>query len=254
MLSEAQISKVIGELERYYDANSVAFLKRIYAGGMTKYEKRLKQYGFSGMGSVLDAGCGFGQWSLALAGLNAKVSSIDAAPQRLLFLDHLLKRHGIGNIDARFGYLEKLPYEDRMFDGVLCYGVILVTRWRESLKQMARVIKPGGLFYANANGIGWYKHIWYTPHNKVENYDPRAHAAKVLYNTWVYESGGNPEPGLDVLIEPKELTAAMKEAGFVDIQCGPEGTLGDTSVGPGPFFPATYHGDTGVYEVLARRG
>lgn len=253
MLSEAQITQVIDELERYFDVNSVAFLRRIYGGGLTKYRKRLEQYGFSGLGTVLDAGCGFGQWSLALSELNAKVSSIDAAPERLLFLRQLLSLHEKANIDARFGHLERLPYPDRSFDGVLCYGVLLVTRWRESLKEMARVLKPGGLFYANANGIGWYKHIWYTEYNKVENYDPQKHAAKVLYNTWVYKSGGNPEPGLDVLIEPEDLAAALKEAGFVDVKSGPEGTLGEASIGPGPFFSATYRGDTGVHEVLARR-
>ena len=43
-------------------------------GDLEKYKHRLKAIGFESInGPVLDAGCGFGQWSIVLRDLNSKV-------------------------------------------------------------------------------------------------------------------------------------------------------------------------------------
>ena len=47
------------------------------------FKSRLRFLGMTDHAKVLDFGCGFGQWSLALADLNAVVFGIDKAPQRL---------------------------------------------------------------------------------------------------------------------------------------------------------------------------
>ena len=50
--------------------NDAAFLSRVYQTGLTKYQERLRAISFYGLRHVLDAGCGFGQWTLSLSGLN----------------------------------------------------------------------------------------------------------------------------------------------------------------------------------------
>ena len=60
------------------------FFNRIYAGGLQKYIDRLEAIGFSGQGAnVLDAGCGFGQWSLAMSSLIGYVVGIDVSAVRV---------------------------------------------------------------------------------------------------------------------------------------------------------------------------
>src|SRR5207249_6711989 len=60
------------------------------------------------------------------------------------------------------------------FDGVFCFGVIFTTSdWRRALGEMTRVLAPGGLLYANENGIGYYKHAFTQQPNKRDGHDPR---------------------------------------------------------------------------------
>ena len=53
------------------------FFQRIYSTPFEKYSQRLSSIGFSKMEKVLDAGCGFGQWSIAMSEMNGKVTSLD---------------------------------------------------------------------------------------------------------------------------------------------------------------------------------
>jgi SAM-dependent methyltransferase len=237
------------------EANSSAFLRRVFADGLAKYVQRLRQYGFEGHGDVLDAGCGFGQWSLALSELNRHVEAIDIAPDRVQFLTELALALGKTNLAVCQCSLSRLGFEDRSFDAVFCYGVIFLTRWRESLTEFARVMRPGGRLYVNANGLGWYKNLWYAAPNKTADYDPEYRAAQVWLNTWRYRNGQPVQDGFDILIEPHELESALSELGFENISCAGEGLLGRApgAAGPPPFFAATYFGDTGVYEIIAQR-
>jgi len=251
------IASVIEEARPLLDQNSASFLERVYTDDTNKYAARLKQYGFIGHTRVLDAGCGFGQWSLALAEANGHVTAVDTAGDRLHFLRTLARVLGLANMDIRWARIEALPFGDGRFDAAFCYGVIFLTRWRESLAELTRVLRPGGILYLNANGLGWYKHLWSSEYNKVEGYDPKCRAGKVLHNTWLYNAGYPAEEGLDVLIEPAGLESALRDLGFRDIRCAAEGMLGREEISgmtTPPFFQGEYEGETGVYEIIAKRG
>ncbi len=232
------------------------FVRRVYSKDIQVYAERLTQYGFTGLPTVLDAGCGFGQWSLALASLCGEVHSCDIADVRVDFVRDIASAAAVPNLRVTRQDLTALGFPDAAFDAVFCYGVLFLMPWREALRELMRVTRPGGLLYVNANGIGWYKHLWTTEHNRASDYDPREIAARALWNTLVYERGGVPRPGTDILIPPEELRGALASGGFEDIRQSDEGLLG--AVDPEAararaFFQGHYGGDLGVYEVIARK-
>src|SRR5579863_2089807 len=108
-LGHALQSALAKAREKFSDGE-MAFVKRIYKDGLARYERRLMQYGFVGLDNVLDAGCGFGQWSLALAGLNRMVEACDESADRIDVVAAMASTLGIGNLNARQASLYKLPY------------------------------------------------------------------------------------------------------------------------------------------------
>lgn len=257
MLTKDIINQTLKKYERLLEKSDHEFLQRVFGEGIEKYIDRIKQYGFTNKNRILDAGCGYGQWSLAMRTLNKHVSSVDAAADRVLFLNDLIEKNEISNLDVSQASLSALPYEDNTFDAVFCYGVIFLTPWRESLKELTRVLRPGGSLYVNANGIGWYKHLWYNEPNACKKHQPRQIASKVLDQTYLYNNKSYipPNSSINLMIEPHQLTEALTQAGYDPIRQASEGQLSsDGSVVSTPgFFQGEYLGDLGVYEIIARK-
>jgi len=231
------------------------FLKRVYSSGIEKYYQRLQNYSFEGLNRVLDAGCGFGQWTVSLAMLNQHVEAIDCSKERIHFVKELVDKLSLQNVNVHSGTLEQLPFENACFDGVFCYGVIFLTDWKKSLHEFSRVLKKGGVLYINANGLGWYKHLWNTQHNKVDGYDPSLIVAKAFMNTWNYNNFGTCERGVDIIIEVDELKKELEKNNFAEVKIAGEGELQIEKAMKivAPFFKGNYGGDLGVYEVLSRK-
>jgi ubiquinone/menaquinone biosynthesis C-methylase UbiE len=236
--------------------NDAQFVQRVYSEGLVKYISRIKAIGFTGKRRVLDAGCGFGQWSLALATANDQVTSCDISPQRISFLTQLADELSLSNIETHANKLEALPFEDDSFDAVFCYGVIFLTPWRETLKELHRVLKRGGTLYVNANGLGWYVYLWMEEYNKAVDYDPKSKAAKAMQDTLRYDREGVFEPGSQLIIDPSDLTKELSKIGFESVVVAGEGCLHfDKSASPPlTFFQDTYYGLPGIYEAIGVAG
>jgi SAM-dependent methyltransferase len=127
------------------------------ARGQDYYRRRLRRLRLNG-GRVLDAGCGVGNWTIALAASYEEVVAVDNDPIRLGILEGMRPNIG-GRIIAKLASVEQLPLEDASLDAVFCYGVIFVTDFRKSLGEFARVLKPGGRLYITYNGKGWWRHL-----------------------------------------------------------------------------------------------
>ena len=202
MMDRTLALKLLESHEARLGPAAAAFARRVFSRSVESYAARLAQYGFSGRGAVLDAGCGFGQWSLALATTNASVESCDIQDERVDFLRELARLAAVENLRATRGDLAALPHPDASFDAVFCYGALFLTPWRESLGELMRVLRPGGILYVNANGFGWYKHLWTTQHNRTVGYEPRLQAARALLNTWRYDRGEPAEGGGVACLDP----------------------------------------------------
>ncbi len=119
------------------------------------YEERVRAIDFRQKERVLDAACGVGQWSLALARSNNEVHGIDLSPERLAIAEALMARNDVKNAFFTQGNLEVLPFTDQFFDAVFCYGVFMFLDPTVAMKEFTRVLKPGGKLYICANGLGW---------------------------------------------------------------------------------------------------
>jgi SAM-dependent methyltransferase len=126
-----------------------------YGRGLDYYLARLDRLMLSGE-RVLDAGCGVGQWALALSHRYAQVDAVDIHAERLTTLRAVAALTEADNIHIQPAAIDALPFENDTFDAVFCYGVIMFTPMRHSLAELYRVLKPGGRLYVCLNADGWY--------------------------------------------------------------------------------------------------
>lgn len=96
---------------------------------------------------VLDAGCGSGKVTSAIARFGAKkVVGIDLTSEGINFAKEKSKEFPEGkNIEYIKGNCKDLPFEDNTFDIVHSNGVIHHTDdYEKCIKELYRVLKPGG--------------------------------------------------------------------------------------------------------------
>lgn len=95
---------------------------------------------------ALDLGCGEGRHSIHLAKLGARVDAVDLEPRALKLAAAAARR---AHVKVRFRTADalKLPFDDGAFDVVVDYGCfhhIVKPDWRRYVREMRRVLRPGG--------------------------------------------------------------------------------------------------------------
>ena len=123
---------------------------------------------------VLDVGCGGGFMAEALALRTAKVAGLDPSSQAI----RAAQAHALANglaIDYQTGRAEQLPFDDHSFDFVVCVDVLEhVDDLKQATSEMARVLKPGGLFLFDTINRNWLaKHLVVTAAERVVGLLPR---------------------------------------------------------------------------------
>ena len=94
---------------------------------------------------ALDIGCGGGHLSFALAPHVARILALDPSPSMLAAVSKTAAAKGLRQIEPRQGNAESLPFEDRSFPLVCTrYSAHHWTRLEEALREIARVLAPGG--------------------------------------------------------------------------------------------------------------
>jgi SAM-dependent methyltransferase len=126
------------EYRRMFEAEE----RQWWYAGMRSVSFSLIELAARGMppSSFLDAGCGTGNNLLHL-GKRARAAGVDCSEQAVRFC----KERGV--VVAR-GSVLFLPFKDGAFDGVTSFDVIYhrwVTDDRAAVREMARVLQPGGL-------------------------------------------------------------------------------------------------------------
>src|SRR5712691_2786826 len=114
---------------------------------------------------VLDLGCGGGLTTTCLAQRGATVVGVDLSRASL----HVASRHvrGRGHPESVFlcGRAEELPFADASFDVVWCTDVLEhLAGLPAAIAQIARVLKPGGLFLYDTINRTWLSRllgIWF---------------------------------------------------------------------------------------------
>ncbi len=145
---------------------------------------------------VLDLGCGAGRNLVYLLEKGFDVYGIDCAPEGLEIIKKRLKKERkcslkLGNV------LNKLPYEDNFFDAVISVQVLQhgkVNEIKGAIKEIERVLKPGGLIFITLSGR--------ISNGKVRDYLIKT-AKKIAPRTYVPTMGN--EKGLTHFIYNKKV-------------------------------------------------
>ncbi len=92
---------------------------------------------------ILDLGCGAGETSVYFALNGAVVDALDISPKMVAVARRLAEKHGV-LLNLHAGVAEKLPFADCSFDLVFANGVLHHVDLIPALKEIRRVLKPGG--------------------------------------------------------------------------------------------------------------
>ncbi|MBT6266458.1 MAG: 3-demethylubiquinone-9 3-O-methyltransferase [Tateyamaria sp.] len=204
----------------------VRTLKNLVPGRLKWFDKLTDWQGKS----VLDLGCAGGFMAEALAHKGARVSGIDPAQDAIQAAKHHAKT---SNLDITYdvGVGEHMPYSDDTFNIVVCVDVLEHVRdLSQVLAEVARVLKPGGLFL--------YDTI---------NRNPIARLATITVAEDILRLLPKNTHDPAMFIKPLELRTAMINAGLT---VGPQTGLGprglnrqfDITFGPLPFKTVLYMG------------
>jgi ubiquinone/menaquinone biosynthesis C-methylase UbiE len=258
MKPSSDVTKLLNLAVKYQDILKCSrdrdFLKRVYGRGLEFYMNRLKAIDFVGFAHVLDAGCGFGQWSLALSVLNKRVSAIDRNKIRLEIGSRIAEEFTASNISFLVGSLEEVPHKNSSFDAIWCYSSIYQTNYYKTLREFYRLLRRKGLVYISANDWGWHVYNIIVNHNPSRDFSSRRYAVKTMLNTLRYSLTNKYVSNVD-LVMPKNTTVnLMKNVGFKNVNSGGEGCIvRNPDYERKPIYPSRYAGLNNVYEIIGER-
>jgi ubiquinone/menaquinone biosynthesis C-methylase UbiE len=229
------------------------FFTRIFSTPKSVYDERIKQIDFTDKKLVLDAGCGYGQWTMSLNDLNKEVYAIDFDSTKLKIAKSLLTKNKKFP-KFQHGSLENLPFKDESFDAIFSYSVLYWTNYEKSLKEFFRILKPSGTVYFVTNGIGWSLYNLFSGHSSANDFNARIHALKTIFSTIKYSITKKRDVGQSHYMSKKWVNNFMKEIGFKSVIIKDEGYLNNhENITLHPFYKKKFFGTTNVFEVLAQK-
>jgi SAM-dependent methyltransferase len=135
------------ESEAYQRRHGATLRRKALAWGVWRIpEAKLKVLGDVRDKDTLELGCGAAEWSVVLARLGARPVGLDLSERQL---EHA--RRAMGGAKVSFPLVqasaEDLPFAPESFDVVFCdHGAITFTEPGRTVPEVARVLRPGGLF------------------------------------------------------------------------------------------------------------
>jgi len=111
-------------------------------------DKMLEMAGITTGGRVLDIAAGAGEQSITTAkkvGPSGYVLATDISSNILEYAKQMVQQAGLNNVETKVMDGENLTLEDETFDAVISrVGLIYFPDQQKALKEMLRVLKPGG--------------------------------------------------------------------------------------------------------------
>ncbi|MEK3853348.1 demethylmenaquinone methyltransferase [Cytobacillus sp. FSL H8-0458] len=170
---------------------------------------------------ALDVCCGTADWSIALAeavGDNGKVTGLDFSKNMLKIGEDKIKDRKLKQVELVHGNAMELPFADNSFDYVtIGFGLRNVPDYLQVLKEMHRVVKPGGLavcLETSQPTMFGYKQAYYFYFRFIMPMFGKLFAKSFNEYSWLQESARD-FPGM------KELAGMFEEAGFKNVTFKP---------------------------------
>lgn len=175
---------------------------------------------------ILDCGFGGTGWAVELFARSGakKVTGIDLNPKWPARIGQRLAKYK-DILDLRAGTVLDLPFPDNTFDYVHSHGVMHhTTDWKQGVREMTRVVKPGGTIYLMLYGkfapVGKLIHFSYRTAGKVI---PYAWASAFVKKTGIYRD--HEISLLDAMyvpieehLSPTEIKTLLESCGMTNIR------------------------------------
>jgi SAM-dependent methyltransferase len=122
-------------------ASNGAFVHKLASGVFEWLDPRPNE-------EILDLGCGDGQLTALIAATGARVRAVDASAE-------MVAAASARGLDAQQASAESLPFRNSSFDAVFSNAVLHWVRDQDAMmREVRRVLKPGGRFVAEMGGHG----------------------------------------------------------------------------------------------------
>jgi ubiquinone/menaquinone biosynthesis C-methylase UbiE len=152
---------------------------------------------------VLDIAAGTGDQSLLAArivGPSGSILATDISADMLTIAARVVQQEGVTTITTRVMDAQQLDVEDATFDAVICrLGLMLLPDPQQALREIHRVLKPGGKLAALVWSSPKHNPLWSLPLGILSKYTSGASS-----------SGPNPF----ALSDPSVFEQELREAGF----------------------------------------
>ncbi|MCQ6277920.1 demethylmenaquinone methyltransferase [Bacillus sp. EB600] len=170
---------------------------------------------------ALDVCCGTADWTIALAeavGTSGEVVGLDFSENMLKVGQEKVKALKLKHVKLIHGNAMELPFPDKSFDYVtIGFGLRNVPDYLQVLKEMHRVLKPGGMavcLETSQPTMPGYKQLYYFYFRFIMPVFGKLFARSYQEYSWLQESARQ-FPGM------KELAQMFGDAGFKDIYYKP---------------------------------
>lgn len=172
-------------------------------------EKMLTMAGITTGYRVLDIAAGAGEQSITAAkkvGISGDILATDISSNILEYAQKMAQQNGISNIKTKVMDGENLTLEDETFDAVISrVGLIYFPDQQRALKEMLRVLKPGGKVAAIVYSTPEKNKFFSIPISIIRN---RAQLPPPLPG----------QPGAFSLGAEGTIEKAFEQAGFVNVK------------------------------------
>jgi len=215
---EERVHHVFEKIYDHYDKmNSIISFKR----HLKWREDTMRRMDVKPGAKALDVCCGTADWTITLAeavGSSGEVYGLDFSQNMLKVGQQKVDEYKLKNVTLVHGNAMELPFPDNTFDYVtIGFGLRNVPDYMKALKEMYRVVKPGGkvvcLETSQPTLIG-FKQLYYFYFRFIMPLFGKIFAKSYEEYSWLQESARD-FPGMD------ELAKMFEDAGFVNIKVKP---------------------------------
>jgi SAM-dependent methyltransferase len=114
--------------------------------------KRLQEYQAH---KVLDLGCGFGRWSIALAQVGFQVKAVDISSEAIKRVQKWAKQEDVF-VETEVCSASEFISSGESFDAIICNSVLdhmLFIETSKTMLNIENILKPGGIAYISFDGL-----------------------------------------------------------------------------------------------------
>ncbi|KZZ86419.1 demethylmenaquinone methyltransferase [Bacillus sp. SJS] len=215
---EERVHGVFEKISPHYDKmNSVISFQRHVAWR----KETMKRMNVQSGGKALDVCCGTADWTLALGeavGPEGEAVGLDFSQNMLSVGHEKVKKSGMQQVSLLHGNAMKLPFQDSTFDYVtIGFGLRNVPDYMTVLKEMQRVVKPGGkvvCLETSQPEMPGFKQLYYAYFRYVMPMFGKVFAKSFKEYSWLQESARD-FPGMN------ELADMFRSAGLEKVEVKP---------------------------------